>query len=81
MGYYTIFPPVFQPRCAAALSLVSLLSLLLSLKCARARLAVILPRIIERFSEAPESSANTRIELALCAIAAYLGKFWKKLDS
>ena len=30
-------------------------------------LALMLPRIIERFSEAPEASGNTRIELALCA--------------
>ena len=30
-------------------------------------LAVMLPRIVERFTEAPESSGNTRVELAQCA--------------
>jgi O-antigen ligase len=30
-------------------------------------LALMLPRIIERFNKAPEASANTRVELALCA--------------
>ena len=30
-------------------------------------LAVMLPRIVERFTEAPESSGNTRVELAHCA--------------
>ena len=30
-------------------------------------LAAMLPRIVERFSKAPESSGNTRVELALCA--------------
>ena len=30
-------------------------------------LALLLPKIIERFMEAPEASANTRVELAYCA--------------
>ena len=30
-------------------------------------LALMLPRIVERFVSAPEASANTRVELALCA--------------
>ena len=32
-----------------------------------AGLALMLPRIIERFEKAPEASKNTRVELALCA--------------
>ena len=32
-----------------------------------AGLALMLPRIVERFAQAPEASGNTRVELALCA--------------
>ena len=40
-------------------------------------LALMLPRIIERFSEAPEASKNTRIELALCAKEMILDEPWR----
>lgn len=40
-------------------------------------LALMLPRIIERFSEAPEASKNTRIELALCAREMILDEPWR----
>lgn len=39
-------------------------------------LAIMLPRIIERFSKAPEASANTRVELALCAKEMILDEPW-----
>ena len=39
-------------------------------------LAVVLPRIIERFLTAPESSGSTRIELALCAKEMIIDKPW-----
>ena len=41
-----------------------------------AGLAAMLPRIIERFTEAPEASANTRVELALCAKEMILDEPW-----
>ncbi len=40
-------------------------------------LALMLPRIIERFSEAPEASKNTRVELALCAKEMILDEPWR----
>ena len=40
-------------------------------------LGLMLPRIIERFSEAPEASKNTRIELALCAKEMILDEPWR----
>ena len=39
--------------------------------------AAMLPRIIERFSQAPEASGNTRIELALCAKEMILDEPWR----
>jgi len=39
-------------------------------------LAVMLPRIISRFTDAPEASANTRVELALCAREMILDEPW-----
>ncbi len=38
---------------------------------------LMLPRIIERFTEAPESSGDTRIELALCAREMILDEPWR----
>lgn len=40
-------------------------------------LAAMLPRIVERFKEAPEASKNTRIELALCAKEMILDEPWR----
>ncbi len=40
-------------------------------------LALLLPRIIERFSEAPESSADTRVELAYCATEMIRDEPWR----
>jgi len=40
-------------------------------------LAAMLPRIIERFKSAPEASANTRVELALCAKEMILDEPWR----
>lgn len=37
---------------------------------------VMLPRIIERFEKAPEASANTRVELALCAKEMIIDEPW-----
>lgn len=42
-----------------------------------AGLAAMLPRIIERFETAPEASANTRVELALCAKEMILDEPWR----
>ena len=39
-------------------------------------LALMLPRIIERFDKAPEASANTRVELALCAKEMIVDEPW-----
>ena len=39
-------------------------------------LAAMLPRVISRFESAPESSGNTRIELALCAKEMILDEPW-----
>ena len=39
-------------------------------------LAAMLPRIIERFVIAPEASANTRVELALCAKEMIIDEPW-----
>ena len=38
--------------------------------------AVILPRIVERFTNAPEASGNTRVELAYCAFEMIKDKPW-----
>ena len=40
-------------------------------------LAVMLPRIIERFVSAPEASKNTRVELALCAKEMIIDEPWR----
>jgi len=40
-------------------------------------LALMLPRIIERFATAPEASGNTRKELALCAKEMILDEPWR----
>ena len=40
-------------------------------------LAIMLPRIIERFKSAPEASKNTRIELALCAKEMIVDEPWR----
>ena len=40
-------------------------------------LGLMLPRIIERFTEAPEASKNTRVELALCAKEMILDEPWR----
>ena len=40
-------------------------------------LCAMLPRIIERFTEAPEASKNTRVELALCAKEMILDEPWR----
>ena len=40
-------------------------------------LALMLPRIIERFTEAPEASKNTRMELALCAREMIVDEPWR----
>ena len=40
-------------------------------------LALMLPRIIERFEKAPEASKNTRVELALCAKEMILDEPWR----
>ena len=40
-------------------------------------LALMLPRIIERFEHAPEASKNTRVELALCAKEMILDEPWR----
>ena len=40
-------------------------------------LAAMLPRIMERFESAPEASANTRVELALCAKEMILDEPWR----
>ena len=40
-------------------------------------LAVMLPRIIERFKSAPEASKNTRVELALCAKEMMADEPWR----
>lgn len=40
-------------------------------------LGLMLPRIIERFTEAPEESKNTRIELALCAQEMITDEPWR----
>ena len=40
-------------------------------------LGLMLPRIIERFTSAPEASKNTRIELALCAKEMILDEPWR----
>ena len=40
-------------------------------------LCLMLPRIVERFAEAPEASKNTRIELALCAKEMILDEPWR----
>ena len=40
-------------------------------------LALMLPRIIERFTEAPEASKNTRLELALCAKEMIVDEPWR----
>ena len=40
-------------------------------------LAAMLPRIIERFSEAPEASKSTRVELALCAKEMMADEPWR----
>ena len=40
-------------------------------------LAAMLPRIIERFVIAPEASANTRVELALCAKEMIVDEPWR----
>ena len=42
-----------------------------------AGLAAMLPRIIERFAIAPEASANTRVELALCAREMIIDEPWR----
>ena len=39
-------------------------------------LALMLPRIVERFKEAPEASGNTRVELAHCAREMILDEPW-----
>ncbi len=39
--------------------------------------SIVAPRIIERFETAPESSANTRIELAACAREMILDEPWR----
>jgi len=39
-------------------------------------LALMLPRIVERFREAPESSGNTRVELAHCAAEMIRDRPW-----
>ena len=40
-------------------------------------LAVMLPRIIDRFQSAPEASKNTRVELALCATEMMADEPWR----
>ena len=40
-------------------------------------LGIMLPRIIERFETAPESSGNTRVELALCAREMIIDEPWR----
>jgi O-antigen ligase len=40
-------------------------------------LALMLPRIIERFEKAPEASKNTRVELALCAKEMMTDEPWR----
>ena len=40
-------------------------------------LAVLLPKIIERFEEAPEASGNTRVELAYCAREMIVDEPWR----
>ena len=40
-------------------------------------LVAMLPRIIERFESAPEASANTRVELALCAKEMIADEPWR----
>lgn len=40
-------------------------------------LGLMLPRIIERFENAPESSGNTRVELALCAKEMIIDEPWR----
>ena len=40
-------------------------------------LGIMLPRIIERFTSAPESSKNTRVELALCAKEMIADEPWR----
>jgi len=39
--------------------------------------AAILPRVVERFKSAPEASANTRVELALCAREMIMDEPWR----
>ena len=40
-------------------------------------LSLMLPRIIERFENAPEASKNTRVELALCAKEMIIDEPWR----
>ena len=40
-------------------------------------LGLMLPRIIERFENAPEASGNTRVELALCAKEMIIDEPWR----
>ena len=40
-------------------------------------LGLMLPRIVERFTSAPEASGNTRVELALCAKEMILDEPWR----
>ena len=40
-------------------------------------LAAMLPRIVERFETAPEASANTRVELARCAVEMIKDEPWR----
>ena len=42
-----------------------------------AGLALMLPRILERFAKAPEASANTRVQLALCAKEMIADEPWR----
>ena len=42
-----------------------------------AGLALLLPKIIERFEEAPEASGNTRVELAYCAKEMITDEPWR----
>jgi len=42
-----------------------------------AGLALMLPRIVERFESAPEASASTRVELALCAKEMIVDEPWR----
>lgn len=40
-------------------------------------LALLLPKIVERFKEAPEESGNTRVELAYCAREMVMDEPWR----